>query len=145
MRDDTPRRNVPVEPPVHIEVFATHYSLTWQANGVSAFIDAIADIESVPPEPTPVVDATDTAGRERRHLAEIEGDVIRYVRLDAPESWSVSWERRTTPTISLSGSPSPSLCPRVHQETTDCGSWTAEDRHILRDLIDNGPGEPTPE
>lgn len=134
MEDTSERRSVPVTPPVHVETFATHYTLTWQANGLSPFVTAVDDIEAIPTTATPLVDDTDTAGRERRALADIDGTTIKYVRVDTPDDWTLSWERRTSPTVSLSGTPTVELCRRVHNRTTDCSSWTDDNRRILQEL-----------
>lgn len=133
--EDTPgRRTVPVTPPVHVETFATHYTLTWQANGLSTFVNTVEHIEAIPPTVTPLVDDSDTAGRERRTLADIDDNTIKYVRVDTPDNWTLSWERRTSPTVSLSGTPTAEFCRRVHNGTTDCSSWTDDNRRILRQL-----------
>lgn len=125
---DGQRRTVPVDPPVHVETFATHCTLTWKANGLPPFVDTVRALDAVPAAASVVVDDKNTAGRTEQQLAALDElrDTIRYLRVAPPTGWTLSWERRTWPVVSLSGTPSPELCRRVHRGTTDCSQWTDE-------------------
>ena len=124
MPDDPPPRTLSTEPPVHVESFATHYTLTWTAGSLAQFLDALRQCESVPSSATAVVDATDTAGRQRRPVRELAAEPsVRYVRVEPRSAWRVSWERRTDPTVSVSGTPPPAVCRDLHQRTTACEAW----------------------
>ena len=120
-------KTIPVEPAVHVECFAQHYSLTWKADELSAFVEAVRGLDSVPAEATVVVDATDVAGRQQRRLSSLDSrrDTVTYVRVEPSAPWRLSWEQRTWPVISLSGTPTPALCQSVHVATTDCRAWDA--------------------
>ena len=104
--DDTPRRELPVSPTIHVESFATHYTLTWKAGPLSRFLAAVRDCEAVPANASAVVDATDAAGRQRVDAAALTADAtVRYIRVEPSAEWTLSWERRTSPTVSVSGTP----------------------------------------
>lgn len=131
-RDDSPR-TIDIDPPVHVESYRSHVSLSWTALGVERFVAALRTAEAVPPTATLTVDATDTAGRYRTTLAEIEttADRIKYVRVDPSPLWTLSWERRTDPVVSLAGSPSAPACRRFHTATTSCNEWSSACRDAL--------------
>ena len=115
---------IPVEPPVHVETFATHWTVSWKADRLARFLRGVGGIDSLPPTTTAVVEDTATAGREQRQVTDLEArGTVRYVRLDPDTPWTVSWERRTWPVVSASGTPPPALCRRLHQRTTDCDEW----------------------
>lgn len=127
------RRSVPVVPPVHVETFATHYTATWKADGLSRFVETVRGIDAIPPTSAVVVDRTDTAGRERRELSDIavDGGATTYVRVEPPTPWTLSWERRTWPVVSVSGTPAPERCRDIHRSTTDCPGWRDADVETL--------------
>ena len=131
---DAPRR-LPVDPPVHVETFATHCSLTWTADGLGRFLAAAGDLEGVPETALAVVDRTTTAGRERRPLSALAAEeATRYVRVEPPTDWTLSWERRSRPVVSLSGTPPAAACRRLHVATTDCPTWSDDARAALSEL-----------
>lgn len=124
--DDTPRRELPVSPTIHVESFATHYTLTWKAGPLSRFLAAVRDCEVVPANASAVVDATDAAGRQRVDAAALTADAaVRYIRVEPSAEWTVSWERRTSPTVSVSGTPDAAVCRTLHRSTTACDGWPA--------------------
>ncbi len=124
---------IPVTPPVHVERVPSHTSCTWKANGLSAFLDAVAAEAT---QPTLLVDSRRTAGRQRRLLADIDPTTaITYVRYDTPDSWRVAWHRRTTPVVSLDGSLTPQQCRRLHRATTDCTHWPSDSFATLAELL----------
>ena len=130
---DAPRR-LSVDPTVHVETFATHCSLTWTAGGLGRFLAAAGDLEGVPETAPAVVDRTTTAGRERRQLSALAAEeATRYVRVEPPAGWTLSWERRNRPVVSLSGTP-PAACRRLHVATTDCPAWPDDARAALSEL-----------
>ncbi|MFB6127888.1 MAG: hypothetical protein ABEJ79_11425 [Halolamina sp.] len=138
MTDADPRRTVAVDPPVHVEAFATHHTLTWQAAGLSTFLDALGAVDRVPDEPALLVETTDTAGRRRLTPADVADDgAVTYVRVESVSAWTLSWERRTLPTVSLSGEPTATTCRAVHVATTDCDGWTDERRRELARRLDS--------
>lgn len=119
------QRTVPVTPPIHVETFATHYTVTWKANGLVSFIKAARDIDTIPLSTTVVTDSPDVAGRQQHDLSTLNCEASKaiFVSLQPPRPWTVSWERRTWPIVSVSGTPSPRLCRDIHQATTDCSGW----------------------
>jgi hypothetical protein len=128
---------VAVDPPLHVETFASHASVTWTAAELGRFLDAVGACESVPAETTPVVDATNAAGQQRLSLSEIDpGRATTYVRVEPPAPWTLAWERRTEPVVSLSGAPSTETCRRFHLATTDCQRWSADAVARLESLLD---------
>lgn len=122
---DDPPRTIGVDPPVHVESYRSHVSLSWTALGLERFVAALRAAESVSPRATLTVDATDAAGRYRTTPDEIEtaADTINYVRADSSSPWTLSWERRTDPVVSLAGSPSVPTCRSFHTATTSCSEW----------------------
>jgi hypothetical protein len=117
-------RTIPVDPTVHVETFANHYTLTWKARELSLFVDAVQTLKQVPSTAATVVDDTAVAGRFWSPLSEVvEGDTIQYLRVEPEAPWTASWERRTWLVVSISGTPPASVCRQVHLETTDCASW----------------------
>lgn len=119
------RRTVPVEPPIHVETFAQHCSLTWKAAGLARFIETVRSLDGVPGDSTAVMDATDIAGRQQCRLSALDPsrDTVTYVRVEPPASWTLSWERRTWPVVVLTGTPTPELCRSLHLATTECRVW----------------------
>ena len=131
---DVPRR-LPVDPPVHVETFATQYSMTWTADGLGRFLAAAGDLEGVPETAPAVVDRTTTAGRERRPLSALAAaEATRYVRVEPSADWTLSWERRSRPVVSLSGTPPAAACRRLHVATTNCSAWPDDARAVLSEL-----------
>jgi hypothetical protein len=118
-------QTVPVEPPVSVELFPTHYTVMWTGGSLARFVGAVANLDTVSRTASAVVDDRATAGRERRRVADLEtAETVRYLRVEPDTPWTVSWERRTRPVVSVSGTPSPALCRRVHRQTTDCEGWS---------------------
>lgn len=139
-RDDT-RRAVRVTPQVHVETFATHWTVTWKAGSLARFLEAVRDVDAE--AATAVVNDTAVAGRQRRRVPAIDptGETVRYVRVEPDGPWTLAWERRTRPVVSLSGTPSSDLCRRVHLRTTDCDGWDPSAIEDLRRLIgEDQPG-----
>lgn len=138
MTDDRPARTLSVDPTVHVEPFASHYTVTWKAGPLARYLTAVRDCGAVSPEDTAVVDATDTAGRQRRTVRSLSAaTTIRYVRTEPRPSWTVSWERRTAPTVSLSGTPTPSVCRAFHRGTTACETWSAAAIEALETVVES--------
>lgn len=132
-------RTVEVAPPVHVEVFGGHASLTLTAGSLARFLSAARSLDAGAGETDVVVDDAATAGRERRPLAELApAPTGRYVRLEPPTDWTLSWERRTTATVSLSGAPSAPLCRTVHLATTDCEGWPEQALAALAERLAAG-------
>jgi len=131
-RDDFPR-TIDVDPPVHVEIFRSHVGLSWTALGIERFVAALRAAESVSTMAALTVDATDAAGRYRTTPDEIEttANGIKYVRADPSSPWTLSWERRTDPVVSLAGSPSVPTCRSFHTATTPCTEWSPADRDAL--------------
>lgn len=124
-QSDAPPRKLPVDPPVHLETFATHVTATWAAGGPSAFIEAVRALEPVPPTAATVVDDADVAGRRRCPLSALAPDpeATTYLRVEPDAPWTLSWEERTRPVVSASGAPPAAMCRRLHLATTDCRAW----------------------
>jgi hypothetical protein len=124
-----------VEPTVHVERYEHHCSFTWRADGLERFLRAVAACDAVPDGSTPVVDATNAAGRRRLALREIDTTgATTYVRVDPPRPWTLSWERRTEPVVSLTGLPVPSTCRRLHVATTGCDGWSSSPLERVAEL-----------
>lgn len=134
--DSDPRR-IPVDPVVHVETFATHLTLTWKAGTRSQFVEAVRALNAVPSTAQVVVDDTAVAGRQHRLVSDLErgGDTIRYLRVEPDASWTLSWERRTQPVVSVSGTPSAAVCRGLHRRTTDCPGWSDSATATLHDLL----------
>lgn len=131
-------RTVPVDPPVHVEQFVDRCSLTWRAGPLAPFLAALGELASVSGTSPVVVDATDAAGRRRHSLSTVAATgTERYVRVDPPGPWSVAWERRTSPVVSVGGTPDPAVCRRLHRETTDAGAWSDDARATLRAVVES--------
>lgn len=134
---DNPR-SIAVDPPVHVESYPTHTNLSWTAGGIDQFVAALRASEAVPADTTPVVDATTAAGQRRLRLDGIDttSGATKYVRVEPPAPWTLSWERRTKPVVSLTGSPSPATCQTFHVATTACVEWTPPQRETLSRLLE---------
>jgi hypothetical protein len=118
-------RTIPVKPPVHVEAFATHCTMTWKAGPLAGFLTAVRNTDEISPTASVVVDDTSVGGRERCDVTEIDATkTVRYLRVDPDGPWTLSWERRTWPVVSVSGTPTADLCRRVHLRTTDCEGWS---------------------
>lgn len=131
------RRTVPVDPPVYVESFATPYTLTWTASSLSAFVAAIRGFDAVPDDATVVVDSTTVAGREDRPVGALDSpqkEATIFVGVESDAPWKLSWERRSVPVVSISGTPPLAVVRRAHLETTDCEEWPADATAVLRDL-----------
>ena len=130
------RRTVPVEPPIRVEVFASHYSLTWKADGLGRVLDTVRGIDAIAASTRVIVDTTTTPGRERVPLEEVDADddTTRYLRVEPSAPWTCSWERRTWPVALLSGTPGPALARTMHRGTTDCSGWPQEALDTLEQL-----------
>lgn len=129
----------PVSPPIYVERYASHVSLSWQAGDLDRFLGTVTDLDSVPADPAFVVDATNAAGQRRIPLSDIDTTTraTTYVRVDPDTPWTVAWERRTTPVVSLSGAPTALACRRLHHGTTDCEQWPAGQLQTLSRLLDD--------
>lgn len=135
-KSNTRRRTVPVDPEVHVETFATHHTLTWKASDLSQFVTAIHAVGPVTPTTPTIVNDTAIAGRQQHPLSDtnVESTTIEYLRIEPDAPWTLSWEQRTFPVVSLSGTPPVTLCRRIHLRTTDCSTWSDEAFEILRQL-----------
>jgi hypothetical protein len=124
-QSETPPRTVPVAPPVYLELFATHLTATWKAGSSSAFVEAACTLNSVPAAAATVVDGPEIAGRKRVPLsaATPAKRSPTYLRIEPDVPWTLSWEDRTQPVVSVSGTPPAALCRRLHLTTTDCATW----------------------
>jgi hypothetical protein len=137
---DEPPRTISVDPTVHVESFANQCTLTWKAHGLSQFVDAVRTLAQVSATAATVVDDTAVAGRTHLPLSEVvDSDTVQYLRVE-PET--ASWERRTWPVVSMSGTPTASICRQVHLETTDCEEWDDTAFAILCRCIDGTHDEP---
>ncbi len=120
-------RTIPVEPPVHVEAFTTHCTMTWKAGPLAGFLTAVRNTDEISPTASAVVEDTSVAGRKRCDVTEIDAtERVRYLRVDPDAPWTLSWERRTWPVVSVSGTPTADLCRRVHLWTTDCRGWSED-------------------
>lgn len=129
-------RTVPVSPPVHVETFATHATVTWKAGSLARFLDGLGSLDSIPPAASTVVDETSTGGRERHPLTGVDAsETVQYLRVEPDAPWTLSWERRTWPVVSVSGTPPPALCRGLHVQTTDCEEWSGNAVRTLADAI----------
>jgi len=135
-KSNTRRRTVPVDPEVHVKTFATHHTLTWKASDLSQFATAIHAVGPVTPTTPTIVNDTAIAGRQQHPLSDtnVESTTIEYLRIEPDAPWTLSWEQRTFPVVSLSGTPPATLCRRIHLRTTDCSTWSDEAFEILRQL-----------
>jgi len=137
--DDPPPRTLPVTPTVHVESFASHDTLTWQGDSLAAFLGALDEVPAVDPDAPAEVDATDAAGRERRSLGAVTPrGAVRYVRVEPTAPWTAAWERRTTPTVSVSGAPPAAVCRTLHLGTTDCAGWPPAAADAMASLTGSG-------
>jgi len=136
--DDYPR-TIPVDPAIRVEAFATHRTLTWKAGSRSQFIEAVRVLEAVSPTAPVVIDDAAVAGRQRCSFSDVdtESDTTTYLRIEPDAPWTLSWEQRTQPTVSVSGTPSGTLCRRVHRRTTDCSEWSDEAIETLHRLTND--------
>lgn len=123
--DPGQQRTVPVDPPVHVETFASHYTLTWKSNGFASFIEAVQDVDSIPSSATVVTENPDIAGRQQHELTTLDVEKVnpRYIQVQPSVPWTLSWERRTWPIVSVSGTPPPEYCRDIHLATTGCSVW----------------------
>jgi hypothetical protein len=126
---------IPVTPPVHVEQYASHTSLSWTANGIEQFVAAVRTTAGAN---TPiVVDATNAAGRRRLGIDEIDTTTAAttYVRVEPDRPWTLAWDRRSDPVVTLTGTPRPATARRFHVETTDCDGWDDTPRSRLQGLL----------
>jgi hypothetical protein len=126
---------VPVDPPVHVERYASHVSLSWTAGGVERFLGTVRDVSVDAPA---VVDATNTAGRRQVELTDIDTTTgaTTYVRAEPERPWTVAWERRSTPVVTLTGTPEAAITRRIHTGTTGCAGWSRSQQARLARLLD---------
>lgn len=136
---DGPRR-IPVDPVIHVETFATHQTLTWKAGTRAQFVKAVRALDAVPSTASVVVDDTAVAGRQHHCVSDLESvsNTTTYLRIEPNTSWTLSWEQRTDPIVSVSGTPSATLCRRLHRRTTDCQGWCNEAVETLQGLTKDG-------
>jgi len=131
--DDGNSRAIPVEPPVRVECVPTHWTAAWTAGPLSQFLAAAGRVEECSPTTTVLVDDTSVAGRTELSLSGVEpAATVRYLRVAPDAPWTVSWERRTRPVVSVSGDPTVGDCRRLHVETTDCEGWPEAAVEALR-------------
>ena len=120
----TGERTISVSPTVHIEAFATHCTATWKAESLAQCLETLQTSEYIEPTATVVVDDTTTAGREQHAVDDITPtETIRYLRVTPAASWTLSWEQRTWPVVSMSGTLSAEACRHMHLGTTECSEW----------------------
>jgi hypothetical protein len=138
-----PRRTLPVDPVIRVETFATHRTLTWKAGGLSRFIEAVRGVETVAPAASTVVEDAAVAGRHRSRFSQVDADrdTTKYLRVEPEAPWTLSWERRTWPVVSVSGAPPAPLCRRLHLRTTDCPGWDDRAFETLRRLTSDSNDE----
>jgi hypothetical protein len=136
-QSDGQRRKIPVDPPVHIETFATHYTLTWKADRLSRFKSAVQNLDTVPSSARAIINDTSVAGRQRVPVSAIdaESETTTYVRVESDDPWTLSWDQRTWPVVSVSGTPPLTLCQHAHIRTTECANWNDEVVEILDQVI----------
>lgn len=127
---------VPVDPPVHVEQYVGHASLSWTAGGVERLVETAKGTSVEAPA---VVDATNTAGRRRVELTDIDTTTgaTTYVRVEPERPWTVAWERRSTPVVTLTGTPEATTVHRFHVGTTDCEEWGQSNRAQLTRLLNH--------
>jgi hypothetical protein len=133
-------RRIPVDPVIHVETFATHRTLTWKAGTRAQFVEAVRALDAVPSTASVVVDDTAVAGQQHRSVSNLESvsNTTTYLRIEPDASWTLSWEQRTHPVVSVSGTPSATLCRRLHCHTTDCSGWCDEAVKTLQSLTKDG-------
>ena len=120
----TGERTISVSPTIHIEAFATHCTATWKAESLAQCIETLRTSKYVEPTATVVVDDTTVAGREQHAVDDITPtETIRYLRVTPAASWTLSWEQRTWPVVSISGTLSAEACRLMHLGTTECSGW----------------------
>ncbi|MFB6193506.1 MAG: hypothetical protein ABEI75_00440, partial [Halobaculum sp.] len=124
-----------VERTVYVERTGNYVSCTWQAEGLRRF-SAWVENATEADDPTVLIDTTAEGGRQRVPVSTLTTEQARYVRFDPDTAWRVSWERRTTPTVSLDGTLRPARCRRLHCATTDCDGWPSAARRTLARLVD---------
>lgn len=131
---------LPVDPSVYVERYPSHASVSWQAGSLDQFLAAIEDAGAIPENPALVVDATNAAGQRRCSPRDIDTatGATTYVRADAQGPWTVSWERRTTPVVTITGTPTPRTCRRFHVATTECDRWPHSRLGTLSRMLDLG-------
>jgi hypothetical protein len=133
---DTGERTIPVSPTVHIEAFATHCTATWKAGSLAQCIETLQTSEYIEPTATVVVDDTTIAGREQQSVRDITPtETIRYLRVTPAASWTLSWEQRTWPVVSMSGTLSAGACRHMHLGTTECSGWPDTATATLKESI----------
>lgn len=130
---------IPVEPTVYVERVPSHTSCAWKAGSLDRVADWIAR-ESDERDPLVAFDAASVAGRQRASVSTLAAtDGVQYVRFDSPAGWRVTWERRTTPVVTIDGAVTPDRCRRLHRATTDCTEWPVDATTRLADLLDEPP------
>lgn len=141
--DRDPKRSVmnsqliAAEPPIHVETYPTHTSLSWTGDGIDQFVAALQTVKPITADAPTVINATTTAGQVQRQLCDLDtpNNAINYLRVDPPVPWTLSWERRTEPVVSMTGSPSPETCQTLHIATTACMAWDASQRTALSRIL----------
>ena len=127
---------VQVDPPVHVERYASHVSVSWTAGDIEQFVVGVEAI--LRPNVPAVVDATDAAGRQQLELDEIDtaARTTTYVRVEPEQPWTLAWGRRTQPVVTLTGTPDRPTVRRLHVATTDCEQWADAPRFRLGEMLD---------
>lgn len=138
MDDTSLPRTLPTDPTIHVEPFATHYTLTWKCKSLSQFINAAQNVDFILLNTAAAIDRTDMAGRKYQDVRDLSDDTsIRYIRIEPQAEWSVSWERRTSPTVSMTGTPEMEVCRELHRYTTACDKWPSEAVDKLQAVIES--------
>ncbi|RCU44223.1 hypothetical protein DU504_15625 [Haloplanus salinus] len=133
MPDDTER--VSVDPPIHVEQYQGHRSLSWRVPDFGDLLAAVRAAADVSPRASTVVDATDTGGRRRVPLRAVDPDpTITYVRVEPAMAWRLAWQRRTENVAVLTGTPASATVRELHRATGGTG-WDHAERTALDRLL----------
>ncbi|ERH06112.1 MAG: hypothetical protein J07HN4v3_01722 [Halonotius sp. J07HN4] len=132
----TGEQTIPVSPTVNIETFATHCTATWKAESLAQCIETLQTSDCIEPTATVVVDDTTIAGREQQSVRDITPtETIRYLRVTPAAPWTLSWEQRTWPVVSMSGTLSAEACRHMHVGTTECSGWPDTATATVKEII----------
>jgi hypothetical protein len=133
MPDDTER--VPVDPPIHVERYRDHRSLSWRVPDLGELLAAGRAADGVSTRAPTVVDATGVAGRRRVPLSAVDPDpAITYLRVEPATAWTLAWQRRTESVAVLTGTPVPATVRGLHRATGGTG-WDRAERAAIDRLL----------
>jgi hypothetical protein len=105
---------------------------------LSEFLTVVRRLDTVAPGTPAVVDDEAIAGRQQQEFAAVSPkESLKYIKLTPAADWRVSWERRTWPIVSVSGTPSSELCRQLHVETTGCDGWSEGNISQFHELTEN--------